>query len=259
MHLDDIPIDSLSFKAYRLPDDAGQRQSPSVFLNLAQWFEAEKFRAFAREQFQEVMHMPSAKEARRLAARHRAHWRGDWLAVGYRALACGMVYASRCDHASTSRWSGDAESIASAMKPLGLPERLVLSASKEFVRLRLGSRVAFLGGGAAPFEVVGKRINAIHRKADGAWLLTHWQGRHSSWAIHDWALQQHVPVTYFGEVDERLRPSAFDVFKAACDQVVVFEKRQGRLMDGAIKSLRSIKVPVDLELYSPASNLDWAA
>lgn len=243
----DIPIANLSFSAYRLPGEHG-RQQPAAFISLAHWFEAEKFRAFHRELFDEVMLCPSIKEARKLATRNRSQWRGDWLAVRVRAMACGMVYASRSEPLST-RWQGSAEDIAKFLAPLGLPERFLLGAATEYVRLRNASMVAFLGANSAPHDVVGKRINVIHKKADRAWTLLHWQGRHGCWRVHDWALSQFVPIVYTGENNARLNADGLSKIGARCKSVVVFEARGGKLMDATIRALRLAKIPVELDLY----------
>lgn len=243
----DIPIDHLSFAAYRLASPAG-RQQPSAFISLAHWFEAEKFRAFHPELFEEVMLSPSIKEARKLATRHRSQWRGDWLALRARALACGMVYASRCEPLSP-RWKGEAAEIARFLVPLGLPERFLLTAATEYVRLRDSSAIAILGANSAPHDVVGKRINVIHKKAERAWTLLHWQGRHGCWRVHDWAMSQYIPILYAGADDARLNAQGISQIGAGCKSVVVFERRGGKAMDSTIRTLRSAKVPVELDLY----------
>jgi hypothetical protein len=50
-----IPIENLSFPAYRLPGDEGEYSPPAAFISLAQWFEAEKFRPFHRDLYDQVM------------------------------------------------------------------------------------------------------------------------------------------------------------------------------------------------------------
>lgn len=249
MPLPEIPVDRLSFAAYRLPGEDGQRRQPSAFLSLAHWFEAEKFRAFAPEVFDQVILCPSGKEARKLTRKNATLWRSDWRAVRLRALACGMVYAARSDP-DAQRWSGSPQEIAALLAPLNFPERFALGAAVEFVRLRDAPRVAFLGASAAPNDVVGKKVNLVHKRSERAWRLTHWQGRHGSWKIHDWALQQYVPIDYLGHEGGRLTPADTSALARATNQVAVFERRQGRTMDAVLRSLRQAKAHVDLELYS---------
>lgn len=249
----DIPLDKLSFRAYRLSLDPADRAQPAAFLSLGHWYEAEKFRAFARDLFLESMHMPSIKEARQHAKRNQTHVRGDWLAVQSRALACGMVYASLADkHAS--RWNGTPAQIAAHMACLDFPARLTIAACTEFVKLRDAPRVAFLGGNAAPHEIVGKRLHGMHRKAGGHWQLAHWQGRHCSWQIHDWAVQQYVPVTYLGTETARMNAQGQQLIQNAADRVVIFEARNGKKMDAILRGLKALKLSVELDLYS-ADNL----
>ena len=243
-----IPIEKLSFSAYRVPVKEGLRASPVAFLSLAHWFEAERFRAFAPDLFQQVLHSPSIKEARKFAKRHQSHTRGDWMAVRARALACGMVYAYWAD-TDNPRWQDDAGALASHLAALDLPARIVADAAVEFVRLRETPRIAFLGAANSTPDAVGKRVNQVHRKSFGAWHLVHWQGRHSSWQIHDWALQQYIPIRYLGADDDRLNPAMLQMLAGRVSQSVVFESKGGKRMDAVIRSLKSLKVPVDLDLY----------
>ena len=245
----DIPLDKLSFRAYRLALDPTERSEPAAFLSLGHWYEAEKFRAFARDLFLESMHMPSIKEARQHSKRNQSHVRGDWLAVQTRALACGMVYASLADR-QTTRWSGTPSEIASHMACLDLPPRVMLSACAEYVKLRDAPRVAFLGGNAAPHEVVGKRLHSLHRKAGGIWRLAHWQGRHCSWQIHDWAVQQYVPIVYLGTENARMSAQGQQTLQTEADRVVIFETRNGKKMDSILRGLKALKIPVELDIYS---------
>jgi hypothetical protein len=250
-----IPIEKLSFLAYRLPvgQPGGEYAPPAAFLSLAHWFEAEKFRAFHRELFDQVMLCPSAREARRFAKAHQALWRGDWLGVRSRALACGMLYAARAEAMST-RWLGGAEDIARELAPLGLPARFLLGSCNEFVRLRDAPRFVFLGAEAAPPDVVGRRVNAVHKRAERAWTLACWTGRHGSWRIHDWAVAQHVPIMYVGADRNRLGLAGVEQLRSIHTNAVVFERRKGKAMDTVIRALRTAKLSVELDLYAEAES-----
>jgi hypothetical protein len=168
----EVPIEALSFPAYRLADADGMRRRPAAFQSLGHWFEAEKFRAFQPDLFDVVMLQPSVKEARKFATQHQPQWRGDWLGVRTRALACGMYYAWQADPAP-ERWMASASDIIDLLAPLGLPSRFVPGAATEFIRLRAAQRIAFLGAGAAPQDVVGRRVNMVHKKQNGrgAWSI----------------------------------------------------------------------------------------
>lgn len=250
-----VPIDQLAFPAYRLPvgEPGGAYSPPAVFLSLAHWFEAEKFRAFHRDLFDEVMLSPTVREARRIAKRYEKQWRGDWLGVRLRALACGMVYAAGAD-TDTSRWLGSAEDVARAMAPLGLPERFLLGASSEFVRLRDAQRYTFLGAAAAPPEHVGRKVNLLHKRSERAWTFAHWSGRHGSWRVHDWAVAQFVPIMYLGLDAARLGSKAIEALRESGATAIVFERRKGKSMDAPLRALRLAKVPVELDLYADAES-----
>lgn len=244
----EIPIERLSFNAYRVPVKEGPRGSTVSFMSLVHFYEAERFRAFAPDLFQQVLHSPSIKEARKFAKRHVSHTRGDWMAVRARALACGLVYASWAD-ADNPRWHCDAGELENHLAALDLPPRILAEAAVEFTRLRATPRIAFLGAANSTPDAVGKRVNQVHRKAAGAWHLVHWQGRHSSWQIHDWALQQYIPIRYLGSDDDRLSGSMLQSLARQISQSVVFETKGGKRMDPVIRSLRALKVPVELDLY----------
>jgi len=234
MRLAEIPIEQLSFSAYRLAVEGDTaRKVPCDFLSLAHWYEAERFRAFEMALFQEVLMSPSIREARKLGQKNRKYWRGDWLAVQVRALACGMVYAARCD-ALSERWAGNAQDLARMLGSLEFPERLALAAASEFTRQRQGKRIAFLGAPGAPAEVVGRRVNLVHKKAEGAWQLAHWLGRHASWIIHDWAVKNFIPITYFGEEQGRISTSLLSKFPEESDLVIIFEMRKSKCGAGSV-------------------------
>jgi hypothetical protein len=260
MPVTDIPIEKLSFPAYRLTGvEGGDRLARSVFLSLNHWFEAEKFRAFHRELFDEVLHQPTAKEARKFAKRNQGQWRGDWLAVRVRAMACGLVYASWADRDS-QRWNAPAQEIAQFLAPLGLNERFLNQVALEFVRLRSAPRIAFLGAAVAPPDAVGRRVNMVHKRADRAWTLAHWQGRHGSWRVHDWALAQYIPISYAGQAGGRLNATQLEQFATACDQAVVFETRRGKSMDAVIRALRAVRrIQVELDLFAPETAAQMAS
>lgn len=247
--MQEIPIQNLSFSAYQPAFKDGSHGQRTIFLSLAHWFEAERFRAFAPDLFGQVLHMPTIKEARSLAKRHQHQTRGDWMAVRARALACGMVYAywADPDHA---RWTADVPSLTEHLAPLGIPERITAEAVAEFARLRDSPRIAFLGAGACAPETVGKRVNQVNRRVGGAWQLTYWQGRHSCWQIHDWAIQQFVPIRYLGRSGDRLNAAALASLCKHIDQAVVFEAREIKRMETVTRALRGAKIPLEIDLYN---------
>lgn len=72
---------------------------------------------------------------------------------------------------------------------------------------------------------LGKRVNAVHRKAGGAWTLLHWCGRGVSWPVHDWAVAQFVPIIYLGDDRDRMSEAHLVDLARRADTVVVFEER----------------------------------
>jgi hypothetical protein len=253
----ELPIEKLPFTAYRLAGAAGQqREGPSVFLSLNHWFEAEKFRPYEPELFQEMAMQPTIKEARKLARKHQTKWRFDWPKVRNRVLACGLMYAARADRHSP-RWLGDAGEIAAMLRPLDLPEPFLESAARDYIRLRDGPKVVFLGAGVAPSAAVGRKINAIHRRTEAGWTLAHWQGRYGCWRVHDWAVAQILPIVYIGEDDARLTQAAIDDLAGRCQQAVVFERKGGKTMDRVLRALRAArKTQVEIDLFDPTKDTE---
>ncbi len=257
----DIPIEQLAFSAYRLPPATpeGHRSAPTVYLSLNHWFEAEKFRAYEPELFREALMQPSIKEVRKLAKKNQTRWRFDWAKVRTRALACGLIYASRAD-AGSARWQADLNAIANMLRPLGLPEPFLGQTALEYVRLRQSPRVVLLGAAAAPSTVVGKKVNALHRRTESAWTLAHWQGRYSCWRIHDWAMSQFVPIEYIADDDSRLTPAALSALAQRCQSAIVFERKGGKTMDRVLRALRALraerKAQVEIDLFDPDKDTD---
>jgi len=242
----------LSFTGFRLPPRAGaRRERAPVYMSLRHWFEAEKFRSCEPDLFSAMLMQPTQREAVKLAKRNQTRWRMDWAKVRCRALACGMVYASLSEP-NAPRWATDAKELAAMLTPLGLPEKFQQEAAAEYVRLRDGPKVAFLGAATAPHDAVGKRVNAVHRKTGGAWTLLHWCGRGVSWPVHDWAVAQFVPIIYLGDDRDRMSEAHLVDLARRADTVVVFEERGGKTMDRTLRTLRAQRrCSVELDLFDP--------
>jgi hypothetical protein len=250
-HDADIPLTALSFQAFRLKRYAGSGyEEPRSFLNLGHWFEAEKFRAFSRERYDEICMSPSLKESRKFAKRHAAYVRGDWLAVCARVLACGMVYAARADQNSI-RWSMNKSTLIELLKPMDMPVRHVEQAVEQYLELRTSPRLMFLGGARVSDDAVGRRVYHVNKTHDGAWRLTHWLGRHSSWAVHDWAVLNYVPIAYLGEEKLSIGARETQLFQHHCDSVVIFDVKGQRTLEPVTKHLKAFKIPVQSDVVSP--------
>jgi len=243
-----IPLSQLSFPAYVLESDSKQRVRSSV-LSLAHFFEAEKFRGKDAALYEAVINSPTIRELRKLTKRYQTHWREDWIGVRGRALVCGMRYASWADP-NPERWTTEPERLEAELIELGFPAKFSAAAVNEYARLEASATWVFFGTDKAPPDVIGKRVNVIHRKHLRAWTLCHWLGRHSNWRIHDWALNQFIPVSYRGDHGDSLGRAAIDQLLLASSHACIFEQRGGKDLDSVIRQVRGIKFPLEMEFYN---------
>lgn len=248
-----IPLENLSFPAYIL-DVKGKSRSPTGFLSLAHFFEAEKFRGYDADLYEAAVNAPTLRELRKLTKRHQANWRDDWLGVRGRVLVCGMQYAAWAapDH---ERWTVNAQQLTDELIALGFPSKFSQAAVLEFTRLQGNPTWVFFGTEQTPPDVIGKRVNAIHRKCLREWTLCHWLGRHTNARIHDWALNQFIPIRYFGSRGDSLTHKAINGLTSASTKACVFEQRGGKAQDHTIQQLRGLKFPLEIEFYNVSTGM----
>lgn len=246
--LNRIPLGQLSFPAYVSESEAKHR-TQTGFLTLAHYFEAEKFRGKDQALYEAVLNSPTLRELKKLTKRHQKLWREDWAGVRGRALVCGMQYACWAD-LSPERWTTEPNRLADELTELGFPAKFSLAAVQEHARMRENATWVFFGSDTAPPDVIGKRVNAVHRKYLRAWSLCHWLGRHSNWRIHDWALNQFIPIRYLGAHGDSLTPGAIDFLLEASTNACIFEQRGGKDLDQVIRHVRGSRFPLEMELYN---------
>jgi hypothetical protein len=73
--------------------------------------------------------------------------------------------------------------------------------------------------------------------------------------VHDWALQQHVPVEYHGVPSGRASRHLARAVIEASDQVVVFEQRKHKRFDHVLQLAKGLKRKISLELYDIEAEL----
>jgi hypothetical protein len=241
-----IALSQLSFPGYIGEPKTGERVG---FHSLMHFFEAEKFRSHKPLLYQSIINSPSLREVAKLSKRHRTDWRDDWVGIRGRAMVCGMRYAAWADP-NPERWMGDSSQLALELEGLGFPAKFCTAAIAEFRRMVDNPTWSFFGVDTAPLDVIGKRLNSLHRKYQRAWTLNHWLGRHTSWRLHDWALNQYVPMRYAGAPNARLTPAMIAQVVGSSNFTCVFEQRGGKLMDATIRQIKGLKVPLEMELYS---------
>lgn len=246
-----IPLGRLSFPAYFHESETKQRVR-SGFLSLAHFFESEKYRGKDAALYDAALHSPTIRELRKVTKRNQSLWREDWAGVRGRVLVCGMRYASWADP-NPERWTTEPERLTAELIELGFPAKFSIAAVQEFARLRDSPTWVFFGADKAPPDVIGKRVNAIHRKNFRAWTLCHWLGRHSNWRIHDWALNQFIPISYRGANGESLTPTEIDRLLQVSTNACIFEQRGGKDLDAVIRHLRGARFPLEMDLYNASA------
>ena len=244
-----IPLSRLSFPTYIAQPKTCERV---WFPSLMHFFEAEKFRLQHPDIYLSIVNSTNLKEVAKIAKRNQSLWRDDWIGVRGRVLLCGMRYAAWADP-DPQRWTDAPDKLALELQELGFPTKFSLAAVTEFQRLLANPTWCFFGVDHAPQDVVGKRLNTIHRKCERAWSINHWLGRHTSWRVHDWALSLYIPMRYFGEPRERLTPEHIERLVTASNHACVFEKRGGKAMDATIRQIKGLKAPLEMDFYAPST------
>lgn len=243
-----IPLSKLSFPGYAAETDS-KRRTRTGFINLVNYFESEKYRGKEPSLYEAVLHCPTIREIHKFSKRYQKLWREDWIGVRGRVLVCGMQYASWADP-NPERWTSEPQLLVNELIELGFPPKFSQAAVNEFARLQESATWVFFGADKAPPDVIGKRVNAIHRKHLRAWKLCQWLGRHSNWRIHDWALNQFIPIRYCGAHGDSLSPLEIDGLLQASTNACVFEQRGGKDLDRIIRQLRGKKYPLEMDLYN---------
>lgn len=246
-----IALARLSFPGYIDTPGTADRLH---FASLMHYFEAEKFRGSHPDVFTSIVNSTNLKEVARISKRNMASWRSDWVGVRGRVIMAGMRYAYWADP-NPERWTTAPESLASELMELGFPAKFSTAASTEFLRLHLNPTWCFFGVDHAPQDVIGKRVNSLHRKHQRAWSVNHWLGRHTSWRLHDWMLSQFIPMRYYGAPGARLTPEVVERIVKDSSSACVFEMRGGKSMDRTIRQIKALKATLEMEFYSPPTSM----
>lgn len=239
----------LSFLGYAATAGSPHRV---VFTSVVHFFEAEKFRTVDADLYLGALNCPTLRELRKFEKRHRDQWRDDWIGVRARVMVCALVYAYWTSE-EAAFWAdtpGGREALAAELVSLGYPPKFCAGVVAEFHQHLLTPAYTLLGVDHAPPDIIGKRLNAIHRATARRWTLNHWLGRHTNWRMNEWAIGQFVPVRYFGAQGQRLLDSNIDAMSGPGSKVVLFEQRGGKSMDKALRFLRAKKAAVEIDFYA---------
>jgi hypothetical protein len=231
-----------------LPSGPGGTRGQQVFLSLAHWYEAAKFMPHRPELGNALLFSPSIKEARKFARMQQASWRSDWPLARCSVLVAGLgLLALQRPELGLRRCALDL--VKAELASLQLPEQLVQTCLQRFEAWRRAPRLCVLGAdGGAPTSVVGARLAKLVASMP-QWTLVTTCHRRTPWRVHDWALQQFVPVEYHGTPSMRPSRHLARAVIEASDQVVVFEQRQQKRFDRVLQLAKGLRKKVSLELY----------
>ncbi len=223
-----------------------------VFTSVVHFFEAEKFRTVDEVLYLGALNCPTLRELRKYVKRHKDQWRDDWLGIRVRVMVCALVYAY-WSNPQTEFWQdteAGRKALATELESLGFPPKFSAGVVGEFHTLIQNPSYTLLGVDHAPPDIIGKRLNTIHRANGRRWTLNHWLGRHTNWKMNEWAVGQFIPVRYFGANGQRLIEDSMDAMSGPSSKVYLFEQRGGKHMDKALRFLRGKKAAVEIDFYA---------
>jgi hypothetical protein len=225
--------------------DGARRQQ--VYLSLVHWYEAAKFMPHRPLLRDALLFSPSIKEARKFARAREGTWRSDWPVTRHSVLAAGlgMLTLQRPEMELRSCPVG---AVRAGLAPLLLPDPVLDSCVERFALWRAAPRICVFGADLAPCQLVGARLARLVAPLPN-WTLVSTCGLRTAWRVHDWALQQYVPVEYHGTPSQRPGRRLTAAVIAASDQVVVFEERAQKRFDGVLQLAKHLKRKISLELY----------
>lgn len=250
------PFDELPIYGPWRVDPFNGRRRPQLFSSLTHWYEASKFDASVEPDLHSAaLLMPSPKLVRKFTARHAGKARLDWPLIRGRVLMQGLLLA-HLQYPRECLWTFSAARIAELLVEHGVHDRLAGSFVEQFMARRNSPKVLVLGAVSAPPNEVGRRINALHKRLAGMWVLQHWLGRNGCWDVHDWADTNRLGISVSGTPGQRLTPKSVEEMIVSCDQVLMFEKRGGRTLDRVAQAAKRAGRPLEIALWGDAAGAE---
>lgn len=248
------PFDLMNLYGPWRPDPFTGARRQTHFQTLAHWYESSRFDpSVVPEVVEAALLMPSPKTVRKYSARHGNLWKADWQFVRTKVLMQGLQLLY-LQNRNDPVWGFSVDDLVKVIADHGITDRLTAHVVEHFLTVRNAPRVLVIGAASAPSREVGKRINALHKRLGGYWVLTFWVGKHHSWEIHDWADSQRLGILTVGEPGQRLAREALDQIVSQSDMALVFEKRGGKTMDRVIRACKAAGIPTELAFWSDESN-----
>lgn len=217
----------------------GAVRHQQVYLSLVHWYEAAKFIPHEPQVRDALLFSPSIKEARKFTRSRQAIWRRDWPVARHSVLVAGLGMLA-LQRPEMELRTCPLELVKAGLAPGQLPERVLDTCVLRFGVWRSAPRICVFGADIAPPAVVGARLARIVAPL-AHWTLVTTCHRRTPWRVHDWALQQYIPVEYHGTPSQRpSRPVAAAVIGAS-DLVVVFEQRGEKRFDCVLQMAKGLK------------------
>jgi hypothetical protein len=225
----------------------GGARRRQVFLSLVHWYEAAKFKPHRPLLCDALLLSPSIKEARKFARAREGTWRSDWPVTRHSVLAAGLGMLA-LQRPEMELRSCPLDGVRAGLDPMQLPAVVRDSCVERFAQWRAAPRICVFGADLAPSQLVGARLARLVAPLPN-WTLVMTCGPRTAWRVHDWALQQYVPVEYHGTPSQRPGRRLTGAVIAASDHVVVFEERAQKRFDGVLQLAKHLKRKISLELY----------
>ncbi len=220
------------------------------FQTLCHWYEIARFdEQVVPDVVEAARLMPSTKTVRRFASRHQTKWKADWQLIRPRVLMQGlfMLYLQNRDDPV---WNLPAQDVTHLLHEHGIHDRFATTVVEHFLAIRNAPRILVVGAATAPPKEVGKKINALHKRLAGTWVLAFWMGKHVSWEVHDWADSQRLGILPIGEHGQRIATPSLEQMLERSDQALIFERRGGKTMDRLVRACKARGIATELALWT---------
>ncbi|MEQ6436294.1 hypothetical protein V8Z74_14870 [Comamonas sp. w2-DMI] len=230
-----------------------QNGAPAHFLTLSHWIEAKKFDlGLHAELVQELLMMPGEHEARKFSRRHTHCWRSDWQLIRPRTIALGVAYYC-IEHGENDFFL---DSIIKEVMRSGASEPMAATWVKQGVWMARMPTVCILAELAVPIMNLNRRLRLISKRFEGGWSLVHWRGRHGNQFIHDYALNEGIPIRYVGKKDQRLVGNEVKLLHTSPDYFFVFDRKGQKRGERAVSEIRAAGKSVEVILWQAEQTND---
>jgi hypothetical protein len=246
------PYEPCMFTAYRKSDSDSH---PEYYQTIAHWIESEKFRGSNEELREEVIHMPTGKEAAKLAGRNSDQIRKHWKSVKSRVIKCGMFMALDQNPDLVAR-----------VKPLAaltsLEVGMEFDPDKRIGFYNLANYVGLLWEAADAIInrpnrltlVVGhkgesrSKMNALEKSVDlvhvTQLLIPIVKG--TSTAAEDFALEKYIPVKFSRAPKGKIDADFIVQLVHQTSSLLVVENKGGKSFDALIMQAKTLAKPMKL-------------